>query len=210
MTGIENYTLYIITAIIFILTPGIDTIFILNKSLTKGKKAGIYSSIGVCSGILVHTLFAALGLSMIIAKSAVAFSIIKYLGAAYLVYLGTKALFSKKENLKFTEQQEENESIWTSFSSGVITNVLNPKVALFFISFFPQFINKENIDSVLPFFILGLTYSGLGIIWCFMLAYFSSMFSNKLKKSEKFNVLLNKFSSLIYILMGLKIALTKK
>ncbi|WP_217635879.1 LysE family translocator [Flavobacterium glycines] len=73
MTGIENYTLYIITAIIFILTPGIDTIFILNKSLTKGKKAGIYSSIGVCSGILVHTLFAALGLSMIIAKQLLHF-----------------------------------------------------------------------------------------------------------------------------------------
>lgn len=210
MSGIENFSLFIISAIIFVLTPGIDTIFILNKSLTKGKKTGFYSSLGICSGILVHTSFAALGLSIILAKSAIAFSLIKYLGAAYLIYIGLKALFSKKETLSFKQQTETTESIWTSYRSGIITNVLNPKVALFFLSFFPQFISKTNTDSALPFFILGFTYAGLGIIWCFILAHFSATFSNKLKKNEKFNFWLNKTSSVIYILMGLKIAMSKK
>lgn len=210
MSGIENFSFFIISAIIFVLTPGIDTIFILNKSLTKGKKTGFYSSLGICSGILVHTSFAALGLSIILAKSAIAFSLIKYLGAAYLIYIGLKALFSKKETLSFKQQTETTESIWTSYRSGVITNVLNPKVALFFLSFFPQFISKTNTDSALPFFILGFTYAGLGIIWCFILAHFSATFSNKLKKNEKFNFWLNKTSSVIYILMGLKIAMSKK
>ncbi|MEL1242425.1 LysE family translocator [Flavobacterium flavipallidum] len=210
MSGVENFSLYVISAIIFVLTPGIDTIFILNKSLTKGKKTGLYSSLGICSGILVHTTFAALGLSIILAKSAIAFSLIKYLGAAYLIYIGVKALLTKQDKFNFKEEQQENETFWTSYSSGVITNVLNPKVALFFLSFFPQFISKTNTDSALPFFILGLTYAGLGIIWCFILAYFSSLFSNKLKENEKFNFWLNKTSSLIFILMGLKIALDKK
>ena len=210
MSGVENFSLYLISAILFVLTPGIDTIFILNKSLTKGKKSGFYSSLGICSGILVHTTFAALGLSIILAQSAIAFSLIKYLGAAYLIYIGLKALFSKKETLNFKEQSLETESVWASFRSGVITNVFNPKVALFFLSFFPQFISKTNTDSALPFFILGFTYAGLGIIWCFILAYFSSLFSSKLKTNEKFNFWLNKTSSAIYILMGLKIAMAKK
>lgn len=209
MIGIDNFYLFIISASIFIITPGIDTVFVINKSLSNGTKSGIYASIGICCGILVHTIFASLGLSIILAKSAIAFSLIKYLGAVYLIYLGVNALRSKNNSLDFSKVEKKENSNWNDFRTGIITNVLNPKVALFFLSFFPQFINIEN-NSAVQFTILGLSYGMLGMIWCFFLAYFSSLFSSKIKGSPKFSIFLNKFSGIVYILMGLKIALTKK
>ncbi|MDX1328768.1 MAG: LysE family translocator, partial [Arenibacter sp.] len=95
--GIENFLAFLLTALFFVMTPGLDTVFILNKSITQGRKAGFYASLGINSGVLVHTLFAALGLSILIAQSAMAFSLIKYLGAAYMIYLGISNFISKKE-----------------------------------------------------------------------------------------------------------------
>lgn len=210
MLGIENFPFFIVASLIFVLTPGIDTVFVLNKSISQGKRAGIYASIGINSGILFHTVFAALGLSMIVAKSAVAFSTIKYIGAAYLVYLGIKAIFSKESKLNFNHNAGQDISDWKNFKIGFITNVLNPKVALFFLSFFPQFISKEYIGTPLPFIILGITHAVFGLIWFLLLSYFSAMFSYKLKENPKFNYFLNKFSGIVYILLGVKVALTKK
>ena len=99
--GIENFWTFSVTAFFFILTPGIDTVYILNTALSQGKKAGIYASLGINTGILVHTLLAALGLSVIVAKSAVAFLIIKYLGAIYLLYLGVSKMREKDNPLNF-------------------------------------------------------------------------------------------------------------
>lgn len=210
MLGIDNFYLFIVSAAIFIITPGIDTVFVLNKSLTNGRKSGIYASIGISFGTLVHTLFAALGLSILLAKSAIAFSVVKYLGACYLIYLGIKALTSKTNDMDLSMGERPEKSNWSNFKTGVITNVLNPKVALFFLSFFPQFINREHTDSASPFIILGITYGILGMIWCFILAHFSSLFSHKIKGNPKFNSWLNKFSGVVFILMGVKIALAKK
>jgi threonine/homoserine/homoserine lactone efflux protein len=92
--GIINFTAFVITSFLFIITPGIDTIFILNKSIAQGKKFGLYSTLGITTGVLVHTTFAAFGLSLILAQSAMAFNIIKYLGAIYLIYLGITKFFA--------------------------------------------------------------------------------------------------------------------
>ena len=209
MVGIENYTLFLITALLFIMTPGIDTVFVLNKSISQGRTAGIYSTFGVKSGVLIHTLFAALGLSMILAQSAIAFSIIKYLGALYLIYMGISAVLSKKK-LDFAAPAPTPKSNIQNFYSGFITNVLNPKVALFFLSFFPQFIKKEYFNSPVPFVTLGITYAVLGLMWFLTITYFSSMFSARLKENPRFNNWMNKASGAVYILMGIKIAMTKK
>ncbi|MBQ0768888.1 MAG: LysE family translocator, partial [Bizionia sp.] len=139
--GIENFMTFIITALFFVMTPGIDTIFVLNKSIGQGKKAGVYSTLGINTGILVHTLFAALGLSLIVAKSATAFSVIKYIGAAYLIFIGISSLLSKKGVVKTVAADQKMNTGRQNFVSGLITNTLNPKVALFFLAFFPQFIN---------------------------------------------------------------------
>lgn len=210
MLGIDNFLLFFISAVVFIITPGIDTIFVLNKSISQGKKAGIYSSLGISTGVLVHTLFAALGLSIILAQSAIAFSVIKYLGALYLIYLGVKAIFSKTDKINIEKIKKTTDSEWGNFKAGVVTNVLNPKVALFFLSFFPQFIRKEYIETPIPFIVLGMTYAILGLVWCIFLGFFSALFSSKLKESPKFNYWLNKVSGVVFILMGVKVALTKK
>ncbi|BDS11787.1 LysE family translocator [Aureispira anguillae] len=209
MYGIENWEVFIFTALLFIMTPGIDTVFILNKSISQGRKAGIYSTVGINGGILVHTIFASLGLSLVIAQSAIAFMVLKYVGAAYLIYLGFQQLLSNKE-LKLKASNPPQLSNKQHFFSGLVTNTLNPKVALFFLAFFPQFISKELMGSPLPFIILGTTYAFIGLSWFLLLTLCASIFSKQLKNNTKFNYWLNKVSGLIYILMGIKIALTKK
>lgn len=209
--GIINYLTFVITAFIFIITPGIDTIFILNKSIAQGKKAGIYSLLGLNTGVLGHTLFAAMGLSLIIAKSVVAFSVIKYLGAAYLIYLGVSKLFSKESLLDIDPLVEKvSDSNRQNFVSGFFTNILNPKVALFFLAFFPQFIAPELINDPKPFIILGLTCAVIGSLWFLLLTLFASYFSSYFKEHPKSGNWLNKITGLAFVGMGLKIALSKR
>lgn len=208
--GVENYLTFIFTALFFIMTPGLDTIFILNKSIGQGKKAGVYSTLGVNTGVLVHTIFAALGLSLIIAKSVIAFAVLKYLGAAYLIYLGIAKMVSKKTIVNTDAVKKEANTSKQNFISGVVNNVLNPKVALFFLAFFPQFIKRELINSPLPFIILGVTYAVMGIVWLLMLTLFASAFSKKLADNSKAGKWLNKISGVAFIAMGLKVAFTKR
>jgi threonine/homoserine/homoserine lactone efflux protein len=208
--GIENFYTFSITALLFIMTPGIDTIFVLNKSIVQGKKAGIYSTLGINSGVLIHTIFAALGLSVIVAQSAIAFTVIKYLGAAYLVYLGIAKLFAQEEIIKKADDDLPEVKGSKNFISGFITNTLNPKVALFFLAFFPQFIQADQIDNPLPFILLGITYAGIGTLWFLTLTFFAGTFSKKIAEYPKANLWLNKSSAVVFLLMGLKIALTKK
>ncbi len=211
MFGIDNFMAFAITAVFFIMTPGIDTIFVLNKSITQGAKSGIYATLGVNSGILVHTVFAALGLSIIIAKSALAFSAIKYAGAIYLIYLGATKLLTKKHSFDNLEiKSSVIESRKKNYLSGVFTNVLNPKVALFFMAFFPQFIRPEAMESPLPFILLGVSYALIGLLWFTILSLFTSIFSEKLMNNHLFSKWMDKVSGLIFILMGIKIALTKR
>lgn len=208
--GINNFFTFVITALFFIMTPGIDTMFVLNRSIGQGKKAGIYSALGINAGVLFHTVFAALGLSLIIAKSIIAFTLLKYLGAAYLIYLGINRLLAKTPALNSEIKVKAAETGMASFLSGVVTNILNPKVALFFLAFFPQFIKKEAINNPLPFIILGLTYAAIGVLWFLMLTMFAATFSGKLAGNKKIGNWLNKFSGLVFILMGLKVAFAKK
>ncbi|APG64285.1 lysine transporter LysE [Tenacibaculum todarodis] len=206
--GIENLMTFIVTALFFIMTPGIDTVFVLNKSIGQGRKSGIYATFGINTGVLVHTFFAALGLSVLIAKSTIAFSLIKFLGAGYLIYLGFLKLKNKEgffpaDNKKFSKNSKND--FWTGF----LTNTLNPKVALFFLAFFPQFINVNQMDNPIPFLLLGITYALIGIVWFLILTLFASVFSQKLKSNLKSGCWLNKLSGLVFIVMGIKIALAK-
>lgn len=151
MTGIINFETFLLTGILLNLTPGNDTIFILTKSIGQGKKAGIVSALGIGTGSLIHTTLAAFGLSIIIAKSLLLFNIIKYAGAVYLLYLGYKMLTDKSQlntNLSATNERTDYLNI---YKAGIITNVLNPKVALFFIAFLPQFISTSSANTVIPF-----------------------------------------------------------
>lgn len=206
--GIENLMAFIITALFFIMTPGIDTIFVLNKSISQGKKSGFYATLGINTGVLIHTFFAAIGLSVLIAKSVFAFALIKYIGAIYLIYLGFFKL--KNNTIVFsTDNKKATKNLKNDFWSGFFTNTLNPKVALFFLAFFPQFINPDKMNNPIPFLILGITYALIGIVWFLILTFFASIFSEKLKSNSNLAFWLNKLSGVIFICMGIKIALSK-
>jgi threonine/homoserine/homoserine lactone efflux protein len=207
--GITNYTTFIIASFIFIISPGIDTIFILNKSVSQGHKAGVYAVLGITTGVLVHTTLAAFGLSLIVARSAVAFSIIKYMGAAYLVYLGVTKLLSNESIVK-QNSHTQLISLKKTYLSAVLTDVLNPKVAIFFLAFFPQFVQQAHIHNAMPFIILGASYAVMGLLWLLILTYFAGTFSTRLKTNPAIGNWLNKFSAVAFVLMGIKVALTKK
>lgn len=216
MFGIENYWGFILTGILLNITPGSDTMYIITRSVSQGKKAGLYSVLGIVSGILVHTVLAALGLSIILANSPLAFTIVKYIGASYLCYLGFKMLTSKSESVIADSLSNNEKLVQTKsldygkiYQQGVLTNTFNPKVALFFIAFFPQFIDPSYAHSTLSFLILGLIFALTGLIWCLCLALLASRFSEKLRENPAIETMLNKISGVVFIGLGIKL-LTEK
>ncbi|MCG3841928.1 LysE family translocator [Psychrobacter sp. Ps1] len=216
MFGIENYLGFILAAILLNLTPGTDSMYIITRSISQGQTAGFYSVLGITSGILVHTLLAALGLSVLLANSPIAFMIVKYIGASYLCYLGFKMLTSKNSN-SITNHLSKDKGLtsqkavdgWQIYKQGVLTNTFNPKVALFFLAFFPQFIDASYAYGMLSFLMLGLTFATTGFIWCLCLAMLASKFSKKLRENPKIESMMNKISGVVFMGLGIKL-LTEK
>ena len=206
--GIENFITFMLTAFVFVVTPGIDTVFVLNKSLGQGRRSGVKASLGINTGVLAHTLFAALGLSVLLSKSDVAFTIIKYVGFIYLMYLGFLKLKNNKNVLNLVHEIPQDKKVQNDFWSGFFTNTLNPKVALFFLAFFPQFISPDQIENPIPFILLGLTFALIGTVWYLGLTFFATTFTQKIKSNPNFNRYLNKFSGIVFIFMGIKMVLT--
>lgn len=210
MIGIENLGGFVMAAIIVVATPGIDTIMVLTRSISKGRTAGLYSALGVSLGLIFHTCAVTFGLSLIIAKSAMAFGIIKYLGAGYLIYIGLKALLSKSEQMEIKPAEMKTEGAKKMFITAFISDVLNPKIAIFFLAFLPQFIHKTAINDPIPYLVLGSIMFLITLIWCSFLAIMGSkaaLLFNSNKNAEKW---MNKSSGLVFILLGLKVAFTKK
>lgn len=206
MVSIENFEAFLIASIIMNLTPGVDTMYILGRSVSEGKKAGVFSALGIGTGALLHCIFAALGLSILLSKSAIAFDIIKYAGAAYLVYLGVKILLSKSNILELQLKNNKSIDYKKIYFSGILTNILNPKVALFFIAFLPQFIDSSNTKSAIPFFLLGLTFVTTGTIWSLILAIFAGNLSKKIRDNIIVKIWLDRITAFIFILLGVHIA----
>ncbi|HWR38506.1 MAG TPA: LysE family translocator [Patescibacteria group bacterium] len=208
MFGIQHFEMFLAAGILLNLTPGSDTLYILGRSISQGKRAGIYSVLGISSGITVHTLLAALGLSAILATSAEAFMLVKLLGALYLGYLGITTLFARNNPL--LPQSGGCLSPREIFLQGLLTNVLNPKVALFFLSFLPQFIAPSNPYGLLPFLILGTTFFITGTLWCLLLVLFSSGMTGFLRANPRMADRLNRFCGVIYLGLGVKLALAEQ
>lgn len=216
MFGIENYLGFVLAAILLNLTPGTDSMYIITRSVSQGQAAGVYSVLGITTGALVHTLFAALGLSVLLANSPTAFMIVKYIGASYLCYLGFKMLTSKNSN-SITNHLSKDQNVtsqkavdgWQIYKQGVLTNTFNPKVALFFLAFFPQFIDASYAYGMLSFLILGLTFATTGFIWCLCLALFAARFSTRLRENPSIATMLNRVSGVVFIGLGIEL-LTEK
>ena len=205
MADIQNLLLFIGLSWILIVTPGPDLIYVLTKGISMGRKAGFISAAGVTLGIFIHTVFAALGLSVILKTSALAFMIVKMIGAAYLIYLGIKALLSKNNELKMTK--ENKISTRKVFTQGLISNTLNPKVALFFIAFLPQFIKTNGTEiSPVPFLILGTIFALFTMIFLTTLGYFSGIVGHYLKKKESVSRWIKNISGSVMVLLGVRLA----
>ena len=207
MLGIQHYETFLLAGILLNLTPGNDTIYILSRTIAQGRKAGIMSVLGIATGSLFHTLLAAVGLSVIISQSPVLFNIIKYAGAAYLFYIGIRMILSRSSVVKLDQPQDEKYMV--IYWQAVVTNVLNPKVALFFISFLPQFIDPAYANHYISFIVLGLSFTITGTLWCLILAFFASVISSAFIKNTKAGNYLNKACGFVLVALGIRVALTK-
>lgn len=177
MFDIINYPLFLITAVTLNLYPGPDTLYILGRSAAQGRAAGVISAVGIGVGAVIHTLLGAAGLTALVAASATAYQIVKWAGAAYLVYLGLTMIFSRADGP--AQAARPPQSLARVFRQGVLTNVLNPKVALFFLALIPQFIAPGAAHPGLAFLALGLTFVATGTTWCLCVAMLGGMINRR-------------------------------
>lgn len=177
MFDIINYPLFLLTAVTLNLYPGPDTLYILGRSAAQGRAAGVISAVGIGVGAVIHTLLGAAGLTALVAASATAYQIVKWAGAAYLVYLGLTMIFSRADGP--AQAARPPQSLARVFRQGVLTNVLNPKVALFFLALIPQFIAPGAAHPGLAFLALGLTFVATGTTWCLCVAMLGGMINRR-------------------------------
>jgi threonine/homoserine/homoserine lactone efflux protein len=205
---IDNFWVFALAGLLLNLTPGNDMIYVASRSTGQGIKAGVVSALGIMGGCFVHIVAAVVGLSAIISSSAVAFDMIKYLGSCYLIYLGLRSLLSKKKSITITAA---GPSIFYKkiFWQGVITNVLNPKVALFFLAFLPQFINIKGAGTQWQILFLGTWFNISGAIVNILVAFLFGKLGNWLTYSPGFVQWQERVTGMMLIGLGIKVALTK-
>ncbi len=208
----EDYSfwmLFLSAAILLNIAPGPDMIYLISKTMSQGKRVGFASILGLGTGALIHTLFVSLGISAIISTSVVVFKIIKYTGAAYLFYLGIKALLSGGLKFKENKKKEGDSSFFKSFSQAVIIDVTNPKVALFFIAFLPQFYRDNGTSKVAQFMTLGLIIILIGFIVETLIVLLSDKIAHLLKKKPIISRVLDKVFGTVLIGLGIRLVVQK-
>ena len=197
-----NLWLFIAAALALLLVPGPAVLFIVARSVEQGRLAGFVSDLGIHSATLVHVTAAALGLSAILASSALAFSVVKYAGAAYLIWLGLKRIFGRAESPSEGIAGPAH-GTWRLFRDGFVVNLLNPKTALFFLAFLPQFVDVSRGHVAMQIAVLGLLFTGLGFITdgCYALA--AGTAGNFLKRSRAWLGFERYVSGVVFIGLGL-------
>ena len=206
---VENFWVFALAALILNLTPGNDMLYVAARSTSQGIKAGIISSLGIMVGCMVHIIAAVVGISAIIAESAAAFNIIKYLGAGYLIYLGVRSILSRKKSIQIRKELNplSNRKI---FVQGVITNVLNPKVALFFLAFLPQFIHPSSKNAHWQILFLGVWFNIGGTIVNIAVSMLFGKIGKWLSQSPRFIQWQERITGAMLIALGIKVALSSK
>ncbi|MDB4903878.1 MAG: leuE [Mucilaginibacter sp.] len=209
MFNFQNIYLFFIASLLLNLTPGNDMLYVASRSVSQGIKAGVASAAGIFIGCFVHIIAAVLGLSLIISKSAYIFQLIKFAGAGYLIYLGVKALLSKPI-VNNSIEKSIKANYWKLFKQGIITNALNPKVAVFFLSFLPQFIDPASPFFKFQLFTLGIWFDLQGTAVLIIVACLLGKTKDFFKKNPKVWMIQEKITGIILIGLGIKIALASK
>ena len=200
--SLETIIAFVIASIVLSLVPGPDNIFVMTNSALRGWKIGFYTTIGLCTGLIGHTILVAIGVSVIFQTSALAFNGLKIVGACYLVYLGWLSLKSKELTIDSIGTDNDYRSYYIT---GIVMNLTNPKVALFFLVFLPQFVNPINGSVTIQIFSLGIlfilsalcVFSSIALLGAFLEAY--------LKKSSAFNKNINKLAALVYFALAINL-----
>lgn len=205
---VHHLGLFILSGLLLNITPGQDTLYIVGRTMSQGRRAGLMSVLGIASGSIIHTLAAAFGLSAILATSAGAFTAVKLVGAAYLVYLGIRMLLDRAATSGVVHEFTA-ESDWAIYRAGLLTNVLNPKVALFFMAFLPQFVEPAGGSRVLPFLFLGTVFVFNGTLWCLVLVTGATAMGRRLRKSPMMEIVLRRVTGVIFVGLGARLATSR-
>ncbi|MGY3945646.1 LysE family translocator [Aeromonas tecta] len=208
MLGIHDLALFIVSGLLLNMMPGPDSLLIMLRSGAQGWRAGSVAALGIGTGTMVHVLAAALGLSALLSASAELFTVIKLMGALYLVYLGMSLL---RQGATPSTSIEPAVTLPTLsygriYRQGLLTNVLNPKVALFFLAFVPQFIDPAAPQKALAFIVLGCIFNLNGMIWCHLLAFSTAYASRKVRLPARVGLWFNRLMGGLFVGLGLKLA----
>ena len=191
-----------------IIAPGPDMLYVITRGMAHGRRAGVLSAVGVVCGILVHTTAAAFGLTLILQTSAFAFLFVKFAGAAYLIYLGIRAWLEKST---FTlETAPPAVTSKTLFWQGVLSNALNPKIAIFFLAFLPQFVDQGSSQVTSQMVLLGLTFACFGLCFLLVVGYSSGAIGKWLTGRPQYAQFFQRLAGGILIGLGIRLALTEK
>jgi len=197
--GTETIIAFVTASVVLSLVPGPDNIFVMTHSALNGWRIGFYTTLGLCTGLIGHTILVAIGVSVIFQTSAIAFNGLKFIGACYLLYLAWLSLQNKELNLGGNSNDNANRSYYLT---GVIMNLTNPKVALFFLVFLPQFVNTDNDNVTLQIFSLGVLFILSALCVFTSIAYLASLLEDILKKSKTVNKNLNILAALVYFALA--------
>ncbi|MFZ2123022.1 MAG: LysE family translocator [Rhodoferax sp.] len=212
MFGTQNLALFVVAGLLLNIAPGPDSLLIMSRSATQGWRAGSAAALGIGTGTIIHIFAAALGLSAVLATSSTAFMVVKYLGAAYLLYVGLSLLRAKKMPATDVDSSLATPalSLRRIYFQGFLTNVLNPKVALFFLAFVPQFISPQALNKTLAFIALGCIFNFNGMLWCHFLAVSSAFASRRIQASRSVALWLNRLIGTVFVSFGIKLAITER
>lgn len=211
MLGIHDLWLFIVSGILFNMAPGPDVIYVVSRSAGQGAKAGMTAALGIGAGCCVHILAAAVGLSAVLAASATAFSVIKLVGAAYLVYAGVRMILGARKKAAPEEIPQAPEIRHRGiFVQGFLTNALNPKVALFFLAFLPQFIDPTAPHKALAFAVLGGILNCTGTTWNLLLAWSTARVAGGLGRARRLGPYLTQGAGALFVAFGVRLALSEQ
>jgi threonine/homoserine/homoserine lactone efflux protein len=206
--GTHDLWLFVLSGLLLNVTPGPDTLYIVGRSSAQGWRAGAVAALGIGTGALVHICAAALGLSALLAASATAFTAVKIIGAVYLVYVGISLIRAQNSTQSAASASDHRTaSMRGIFFQGFLTNVLNPKVALFFLAFLPQFVASDAASKPLAFLFLGAIFDFNGTIWNLLVAWSTARLSSRLGASGLFKKWFNRCVGSLFVFIGLRLAL---
>ncbi|MDO6496973.1 LysE family translocator [Photobacterium sanguinicancri] len=206
MSDLSYWLLFFSTAFALNIAPGPDLLYILTKTIANGKRVGIASALGVCTGALFHVVAASVGLSAILVSSALAFSIVKYIGVGYLLYLAYQSFRSAGTCLNISQNAQPKESAWVAFKQGVLVDILNPKVAIFFMAFLPQFIRDGHGSVPVQLMYLGLLVVAVAVVVEVLYVLAASKLTEKVRSSQRLSVWLDRTVGAIFVALGIKLA----